>query len=178
MKNEAAFRQSADCDAVALSMGSEDETSGLHKSGKRVRRWLLIALICTIASILFASVMYVMLDMMEHVRPNPLLLFLWWATRFYLWAGLAPAVAYSLKRIPLQPIAASRIFLHVLASLMFSLVYMVLHLSLATVFIGSRNSFWRFLIPLGPGHSQFPARSACVLGHSCRGACNKPLRTL
>jgi signal transduction histidine kinase len=136
MNDKAASQPSADCDAVALSIGSEDETGGLHKSGKRVRRWLVIALSCTIAAVLFASVMYVMLDMMEHVRPNPLLLFLWWAARFYLWAALAPAVAYSLKRIPLQPIAASRLFLHVLASLIFSLVHMVLHLSLATVFMG------------------------------------------
>jgi two-component system, LytTR family, sensor kinase len=136
MNNKAASQPSADCDAVALSIGSEDETGGLRKSGKRVRRWLVIALSCTIAAVLFASVMYVMLDMMEHVRPNPLLLFLWWAARFYLWAALAPAVAYSLKRIPLQPIAASRLFLHVLASLIFSLVHMVLHLSLATVFMG------------------------------------------
>jgi two-component system, LytTR family, sensor kinase len=139
MNDKAASQPSADCDAVALSIGSEDATGGLHKSGKRVRRWLVIVLSCTIAAVLFASVMYVMLDMMEHVRPNPLLLFMWWAARFYLWAALAPAVAYSLKRIPLQPIAAARIFLHVLASLMFSLVHMVLHLSLAVVFMGRPN---------------------------------------
>jgi two-component system LytT family sensor kinase len=136
MNDKAASQPSADCDAVALSIGPEDKTGGLHKSGKRVRRWLVIALSCTIAAVLFASVMYVMLDMMEHVRPNPLLLLLWWVARFYLWAALAPAVAYSLKRIPLQPIASSRIFLHVLGSLMFSLVHMVLHLSLAVVFMG------------------------------------------
>jgi sensor histidine kinase YesM len=136
MNDKAPSQPSADCDAVALSIGPEDETGGLHKSGKRVRRRLVIAISCTIAAVLFASVMYVMLDMMEHVRPDPLLLLLWWAARFYLWAALAPAVAYSLKRIPLQPIAASHIFLHVLASLMFSLVHMVLHLSLAVVFMG------------------------------------------
>jgi len=136
MNDKAASQPRADCDAIALSIGPEDETGGLHKSGKPVRRRLVIAISCTIAAVLFASVMYVMLDMMEHVRPNPLLLLLWWATRFYLWAALAPAVAYSLKRIPLQPIAASHIFLHVLASLMFSLVHMVLHLSLAVVFMG------------------------------------------
>jgi two-component system, LytTR family, sensor kinase len=136
MNDKAASQPSADCDAVALSIGAEDETGGLHKSDKRVRRRLVIAISCTIAAVLFASVMYVMLDMMEHVRPNPLLLLLWWAARFYLWAALAPAVAYSLKRIPLQPIAASHIFLHVLASLMFSLVHMILHLSLAVVFMG------------------------------------------
>ena len=136
MNDKAASQPSADGDAVALSIGSEDETGGLRKSGERVRRWLVIALSCTIAAVLFASVMYVMLDMMEHVRPNPLLLFLWWAARFYLWAALAPAVAYALKRLPVQPIAAARVFLHVLASLMFSLVHMVLHLSLAVVFMG------------------------------------------
>jgi two-component system LytT family sensor kinase len=136
MNDKAASQPRADCDAVALSIGSEDATGGLHKSGKRVRRWLVIVLSCTIAAVLFASVMYVMLDRMERLRPNPLLLFLWWTARFYLWAALAPAVAYSLKRIPLQPIAAASVFLHVLASLMFSLVHMVLHLSLAVVFMG------------------------------------------
>jgi two-component system LytT family sensor kinase len=136
MNDPAASQPSADCDAVALYLGSEDESGGLRKGGKRVRQWLVIALSCTIAAILFASVMYVVLDMMEPVRPNPLLLFLWWAGRFYLWAALAPAVAYSLQRLPVQPIAVSRVFLHVLASFMFSLVHMVLHLSLALVFMG------------------------------------------
>jgi two-component system LytT family sensor kinase len=136
MKNEAASQPSSDCDAVALSVGTEDATNGLSGSGKRVRRWLAIALSCTVAAVLFASVMYVMLDLMGNGRPKPHLLFLWWAARFYLWAGLAPAVAYSLKRLPMPPIAASRVFLHMLASLMFSLVHMVLHLSLAVIFMG------------------------------------------
>jgi len=101
-----------------------------------VRRWVGIALGCTVAAVLFASVNYVLMDVLENVKPKPHLLFMWWATRFYLWAALSPAVVGLLRRFPLQPIAALRAFLHFIASLMFSLIHMGLHLSLALVLLG------------------------------------------
>src|SRR5216683_1740124 len=115
---------------------AEHQQRAGNRTDKSVRRWVGIALGCTVAAVLFASVNYVLMDVLENVKPKPHLLFVWWATRFYLWAALSPAVVRLLKRFPLQPLAASRAFLHLLASLIFSLIHMGLHLSLAVVLIG------------------------------------------
>ena len=115
---------------------TEDQQEAVNRTDKKIRRWVGITLGCTVAAVLFASVMYVLMDVLETVKPKPHLLFVWWATRFYLWAALSPAVVRLLKRLPLQPIAASRAFLHFVASLIFSLIHMGLHLSLAVVLMG------------------------------------------
>jgi two-component system, LytTR family, sensor kinase len=123
-------------DLSTLFMDTKDQQRAGNRTDKRVRRWVGIALGCTVAAVLFASVNYVLMDVLENVKPKPHLLFVWWATRFYLWAALSPAVVRLLKRFPLQPIAASRAFLHFVASLLFSLIHMGLHLSLAVVLMG------------------------------------------
>src|SRR5260370_22781100 len=116
-----------------MDTDTEDQQRTGNRTDKRVRRWVGIALACTVAAVLFASVNYVLMDALENVKPKPHLLFVWWATRFYLWAALSPAVVGLLRRFPLQPVAASRAFLHLIASLIFSLIHMGLHLSLAVV---------------------------------------------
>lgn len=118
-------------------MDTEYQQEIVERPNRALRRWMIIALSCTIAAVLFASVMYVLLDVLENVRPKPYLLFVWWATRFYLWAALSPAVVRLLKRLPLQPISVSRTFLHLAASLVFSLIQLGLHLSLAFLLMGS-----------------------------------------
>ncbi len=119
-----------------MDIDTEDQQQAVNRADKRVRRWVGIALGCTVAAVLFASVNYVLMDVLENVKPQPHLLLVWWATRFYLWAALSPAVVALLRCFPLQPIAASRAFLHFLASLIFSLIHMGLHLSLAVVLMG------------------------------------------
>src|SRR5260370_6737606 len=123
-------------DLSPLLMDTKDQQRAGNRTDKRVRRWVGIALGCTVAAVLFASVNYVLMDVLENVKPKPHLLFLWWATRLYLWAALSPAVVGLLRRFPLQPIAASRAILHLIASLIFSLIHMGLHLSLAVVLTG------------------------------------------
>jgi hypothetical protein len=39
----------------------------------------------------------VLMDVLENVKPKPHLLFVWWATRSYLWAALSPAVVGLLR---------------------------------------------------------------------------------
>ena len=119
-----------------MDTDTEDQQRTGNRTDKRVRRWVGIALACTVAAVLFASVNYVLMDALENVKPKPHLLFVWWATRFYLWAALSPSVVGLLRRFPLQPIAASRAILHLIASLIFSLIHMGLHLSLAVVLTG------------------------------------------
>jgi sensor histidine kinase YesM len=119
-----------------MDTDTENQQEAVNRTDKRVRRWVGIALGCTVAAVLFASVNYVLMDVLENVKPKPHLLFVWWATRFYLWAALSPAVVGLLKRFPLQPITASRAVLHFIASLIFSLIHMGLHLSLALVLMG------------------------------------------
>jgi two-component system, LytTR family, sensor kinase len=119
-----------------MDTGTEDQPAAVNRTDKRVRRWVGIALGCTVAAVLFASVNYVLMDVLENIRPKPHLLFVWWATKFYLWAALSPAVVGLLRRFPLQPIAASRAFLHFIASLIFSLIHLGLHLSLALALLG------------------------------------------
>lgn len=104
---------------------------------RRVRRWIVVYLGCTVAALLFASTMYVLMDVLKNVPPKPHLLFVWWATRFYLWAALSPVVVRILRRWPLHPISVSSGFLHFGASLVFSLVHLILHLSLAFILTGS-----------------------------------------
>jgi hypothetical protein len=106
---------------------------------RKVRRWIVIYAGCTVAALLFASTMYVLMDVLKNVPPKPHLLFVWWATRFYLWAALSPAVVRILRRLPLHPISVSSGFLHFAASLLFSLFHFILHLSLALILIGSPN---------------------------------------
>lgn len=118
-----------------MNLDAEQEVA--DTGGKKVRQWIIVAVSCTVAALLFASVMYVMMDVLQNIRPKPHLLFLWWATRFYLWAALSPAVGWLLKRLPLQPVAVSRVFLHFVASLVFAFVHLVLHLSLAFFLTGS-----------------------------------------
>jgi two-component system LytT family sensor kinase len=119
-----------------MDLDIENQQEVVKRSNKRLRRWVGIALGCTVAAVLFASVNYVLMDVLENVKPKPHLLFVWWATRFYLWAALSPAVVGLLRRFPLQPIAAARVFVHFIASLVFSLIHMGLHMSLAVVLIG------------------------------------------
>ena len=114
----------------------EDQQEAAKRTDNKVRRWVSIALGCTVAAVLFASVNYVLMDVLENVKPKPHLLFVWWTTRFYLWAALSPVVVGLLRRFPLQPIAAWRAFLHFIASLVFSLIHLGLHLSLAVVLLG------------------------------------------
>src|SRR5690242_7163036 len=87
----------------ALFMDTEDQHEAVDGARKRVRRWAVVGLSCTIAALLFASVNYVLIEVLENVRPKPHVLLVWWATRFYLWAALSPAVVRLLKRWPLQP---------------------------------------------------------------------------
>jgi two-component system LytT family sensor kinase len=119
-----------------MDIDTEDQQQAVNRTDQNVRRWIGIALGCTVAAVLFASVNYVLMDVLENVKPKPHLLFVWWATRFYLWAALSPAVVSLLRRFPLQPIAASRAVVHFIASLIFSLIHMGLHLSLAVVLMG------------------------------------------
>jgi two-component system LytT family sensor kinase len=127
-----------DLSALFMDMDTytEDQLEGVNRTDVRMRRWVGIVLGCAVAAVLFASVNYVLIDVLENVKPKPHLLFVWWATRFYLWAALSPAVVSLLRRFPLQPIAASRAFVHFIASLIFSLIHMGLHLSLAVVLMG------------------------------------------
>lgn len=104
---------------------------------RKLRRWIVIYLGCTVAALLFASTMYVLMDVLKNAPPKPHLLFVWWATRFYLWAALSPAVVRVLRRSPLYPLSVSSGSLHFAASLVFSLVQLVLHLSVAFILIGS-----------------------------------------
>src|ERR1700730_10164301 len=119
-----------------MDTDTEDQQKAVDRTDKRVRRWVGIALGCTVAAVLFASVNYVLMDALENVKPKPHLLFVWWAIRFYLWAALSLAVVGLLRRFPLQPIAASRAVLHFIASLISSLIHMGLHLFLAVVLMG------------------------------------------
>ena len=63
---------------------TEDQQTAGNRTDKSVRRWVGVALGCTVAALLFASLNYVLMDVLENVKPKPHLLFLWWATRFYL----------------------------------------------------------------------------------------------
>jgi len=118
-------------------MDTQDQHEAVDGARKGVRRWAIIGLSCTIAALLFASVNYVLIEVLENVRPKPHVLLVWWATRFYLWAALSPAVVRLLKRWPLQPLAPSRALLHFGASLIFALIHMGLSSSLAVVLMGS-----------------------------------------
>jgi two-component system LytT family sensor kinase len=104
---------------------------------KRARRWVLTLLSCTVAALLFSSVMYVMMNVLAGVKPEPVRLFAWWLIRFYLWAALAPVVIYFLNRVPLHPVSAGRLTLHIVGSLVFALVHLAFHLFLAFLFMRS-----------------------------------------
>jgi len=109
-------------------------------SRNQVRRWTLIVFSCTVAAVLFSSVAYVVQNAVVGVKPAPVHLFLWWLTRFYLWAAFAPAVGYFLRRVPLEPFTTGRVFSHLLGSLIFALVQLVLHSSFA--FFLLQNATW------------------------------------
>jgi two-component system, LytTR family, sensor kinase len=110
-------------------------------SRHQVRRWALIVLSCTVGAILFSSVAYVVQNAVAGVKPEPIHLFLWWLTRFYLWAAFAPAVGYFLKRVPLEPFTMGRVFFHLFGSLIFGLLQLVLHSFVA--FLLLHSSIWR-----------------------------------
>jgi two-component system, LytTR family, sensor kinase len=119
-----------------LSMDIRIQHGAAGRSHPRTRGWIVIFLGCTLGAVLIASVMYVLMDVLEHVKPKPHLLFLWWLTRLYLFAALAPVVAVLLKRFPLHPASLARISLHFAASLVFAVVHLGLHLASASLILG------------------------------------------
>jgi two-component system LytT family sensor kinase len=91
-----------------------------------------VLFISTLASFLFGSVSYAILVILEtdnNVRPKTLLL--WLLVRCYVWAALSPFVVLLARKYPVTRVRQPRVFfLHLAASVLFSLIHITVYLPL------------------------------------------------
>ncbi|MGH9828276.1 MAG: hypothetical protein ACREDR_34055, partial [Blastocatellia bacterium] len=108
-----------------LVQSALDENRPLRGGGSHRGVWILaILLISTVASLLFASVSYVVITVIEREPTSPKNLLLWLLVRFYVWAMLSPLVVLMARRFPLRRAPRWRFFsAHFGAALLFYLIH-------------------------------------------------------
>lgn len=114
-------------------------------SFRRYRRLALVVLACVAAATFFSSLTFVMVQVFEKSKAEQAgigVVFLWWLTRFLLWAALSPFVVLLVRRLPIETQPARRFAIHFAASLVFSFVHVCLHFALIYLIDGSRNLFF------------------------------------
>lgn len=113
-------------------IGEEDyQERGPQRKSKRLSMPLLVLLISTLASVLFGSVSYAILVFLETDDVHPKTLLLWILVRCYVWAALSPAVVLLARKYPLTRVKqAGTFFVHVGASVLFSLIHIAVYLPL------------------------------------------------
>lgn len=111
----------------------------------RNRRVALVVLACVLAALFFASLTFVMVQVFEKSKAAQAgigVVFLWWLTRFLLWAALSPFVVLLVRRLPIEARPGRRFVVHLAASLLFSFVHVCLHFGLFYLVAGPRNPFF------------------------------------
>jgi two-component system, LytTR family, sensor kinase len=109
-------------------------------------RWLgLVVLVCIVAAMFFASLTFVMVQVFQKSRVAQAgmgVVFLWWLTRFLLWAALSPFVVLLVRRLPIEARPALRFAIHLAASLIFSFVHVCIQFTLFSFIAGTHNLFF------------------------------------